>query len=259
MSIRHTWRIRRIRGGKWFRERGQKALPLLPHLFTLFNLTFGVIGIILAAREEFYKAALMVIGSLIADGLDGRVARWVKSDGEFGRELDSLADVVAFGVAPSVIIFGAGLQYWGAYGWIIAVLFPICGALRLARFNIIKTSGFFVGLPITAGGSIIASFVIYAGPELNGMAHWAYPLAMLFVSYLMISTIPYPDFKKRHAARVSVLPYVVPVLLVLYALSRDLRTLIFLPLASYAFFGFYIYLLRKWSEKVTPLLRPADK
>lgn len=257
---RIRWRIRSVRGGKWFRERGKKGLSLLPHVFTLLNLAFGVFSIVMAAMGNFKQAALLVGGSLLADGVDGRVARLVKADGEFGRELDSLADVVAFGTAPAFLVYQADLFHLGAWGLAICALFPICGALRLARFNIIKTSGYFIGLPITAGGTLVASLVYYTlaiTGEVQTLSVWMYPAIMLIVGYLMVSTIPYPDFKKFRGTRFRWIEWVVPLLVIIYSLARDLRSVIFLPLVTYAVLGPWLYLLRKWAEKIGPHLHTA--
>ena len=258
---RVRWRIRSIRGGKWFRERGQKGLSLLPHVFTLLNLAFGVFSIVMSAQGNFGLAALLIGGSLLADGIDGRVARWVKADGEFGRELDSLADVVAFGVAPAFLLYQGDLWRLGSWGLAICVLFPICGALRLARFNVIKTSGYFIGMPITAGGTLIVSLAYYSVAvtgEIRSLGLWMYPAILLAISYLMVSTIPYPDFKKFRGTRFRWIEWVVPLLVVVYSLVRDPRSVIILPLVAYAVLGPWLYLLRKWAERIGPRPHAAD-
>lgn len=259
---RGRWRIRTIRGGKWFRERGQKGLSFLPHLFTLLNLAFGLFSMIVASEagadaSRLKLAALLVGGSLLADGLDGRLARMVKADGEFGKELDSLADVVAFGTAPAFLMYKAALHDLLPAPWAMAIaaVFPVCGALRLARFNIIKTSGFFIGMPITAGGTLIASLVFYAASSNLSLHSWAYPVILLAVGYLMICTIPYPDFKKFRGARFRWIEWVVPLAVVVYSLVRDPRSVIFLPLVTYAVLGPWLYLLRKWADRIAT--RPA--
>lgn len=249
-------RIKRVRGAKWVRERGKRSLSMLPHVFTLTNLTLGMFAIIVAVSDDLVRAALLILAALVADGLDGRVARWVRSDGEFGKELDSLADVVSFGAAPAVVMYQTVLWQYGPYGWALAALFPVCGALRLARFNIVKTSGFFIGLPITAAGSILATLVLYTRGSVA--AHWIFPALVLVLSYLMISNIPYPDFKQRRGQQdrsPALWPWLVPVGLVAWALAQDYRTLIFLPLATYAFLGPYLHALQQWSHRVQPWLR----
>jgi CDP-diacylglycerol---serine O-phosphatidyltransferase len=259
-TARHKWRIRAVHSGKWFRERGQKGLSAIPHLFTLLNLTFGVFSIMMTIQGNFRAAALSVAGSLIADGLDGRLARLLKADGEFGKELDSLADVVAFGTAPAILLYQMELQQFGVYGMIIAFIFPMCGALRLAQFNIIKTSGFFMGVPITAAGTLVSCLAFYLMQE---STPWVSPyflaMSMLLLAYLMISTVPYPDFKKRKQKdkAVNVVPAVGPLLVILAVLisSRwNPWSVVVIPLAAYVTLGPWLLLLKQWSEKVQPRL-----
>lgn len=244
-AARGKWRIRAIRGGKWFRERGKKGVSMLPHLFTLANLAFGVYSILSTIRGHYQLAALMVGASLVADGLDGRIARLVRADGEFGKELDSLADVVSFGTAPAILAYMTVLERMDLYGLAVCAVFPICGALRLARFNIIKTSGFFIGLPITAAGTLLAALLyVYAGTPLAETT-LLLPAIMLLLAYLMVSTIPYPDFKKLRGARFRPVEWAGPVALVLFALLREPRSIAYLPLITYAFLGPYLYVVRR--------------
>ena len=127
---------------------------IIPNLFTSSNLAFGVIGITLAATGNTFGAAICVILSLIAAGLDGRVARALGVAGPMGRELDSLSDVVGFGVAPAYMLYVHDLQGLGWIAYVPLLAFAVFGAFRLARFNI-KTDevhGYFEGLPIPAAG-----------------------------------------------------------------------------------------------------------
>lgn len=255
-AARGKWRIRAVRGGKWFRERGQKGLSMLPHLFTLLNLAFGFLSIVLTMQGNYQQAALMIVASLVADGLDGRLARWFGADGEFGKQLDSLADVVSFGTAPALLVYVAGMQEYGLYGLLIAAIFPMCGALRLARFNIIKTSGFFMGVPITAAGTLLATIMWYSetGQRLHP-SMLIFPAALVLLSYLMVSAIPYPDFKTGRNHRPGIAQVAGPVLVtvgVLASLGWDLRGLVIVPLIVYATLGPWLLLLRQWREKVAP-------
>lgn len=263
-EIHGKWRIRAIYSGKWWRERGQKSLLAIPHLFTLLNLAFGVFSIMLTMRGEFEKASLCVIGSLIADGLDGRLARLFKSDGEFGKELDSLADVVAFGTAPAILLYQMVLKDFGYFGMAFAVVFPMCGALRLARFNIIKTSGFFMGVPITAAGTLLSCLAFYTLQEVKMPIKGIFPAVTLILAYLMVSTIPYPDFKKRPKAdgRVSVAPFVGPMLVILAVLAAsgwNPWSLVLLPLTVYVTLGPWLMFIKGWAERVQPWLEGAGR
>ncbi len=257
---RGKWRIRAVHSGKWWRERGKKGLSAIPHLFTLLNLAFGVISIVLTMRGDFRYAALVVVGSLVADGLDGRLARILRADGEFGKELDSLADLVSFGTAPALLLYEMILKDLGYFGLAVAIVFPMCGALRLARFNIIKTSGFFLGVPITAAGTLLSCLAFYTMQESTIVPVQSFfPVAMLLLAYLMISSIPYPDFKKRRQREgsINLWPAVGPALVALGlagASGWNPWVLVVVPLTVYVTLGPWLLLLRQWSEKVQPWL-----
>ncbi|MDB5085731.1 MAG: CDP-diacylglycerol--serine O-phosphatidyltransferase, partial [Bacilli bacterium] len=135
----------------------------LPSLFTVGNLFLGIISILLAFNKQFDTAALTVIVCMLLDGLDGRLARMLNVQSEFGKELDSLSDVISFGVAPAFIMYGVVLSSLDWIGIAITAIFPICGALRLARFNVAAavTPNYFVGLPITAAGGVLATMALY--------------------------------------------------------------------------------------------------
>ncbi|HEY8347748.1 MAG TPA: CDP-diacylglycerol--serine O-phosphatidyltransferase [Symbiobacteriaceae bacterium] len=257
---RRKWHIRAVYSGKWWRERGTKSLSAIPHLFTLLNLCFGVYSIYLTMHGQYAQAALTVVGSLVADGLDGRLARWLRADGEFGKELDSLADVVSFGTAPAILLHELALYQWGSFGMAVALLFPMCGALRLARFNIIKTSGFFMGVPITAAGTLLCCLALYTvQPDVPAISPGLLPVAMLVLSYLMISTIPYPDFKRRpkQLRPASIAPFVGPLLVgmaILLAADFNPWALVLIPLTVYVTLGPWLLLVKQWNEKVQPRL-----
>jgi CDP-diacylglycerol--serine O-phosphatidyltransferase len=209
----------------------------LPSFFTIGNLFLGIISIILAVQSEWQYAAIMVIIGMLLDGLDGRVARMLNTQSEFGKELDSLSDVISFGVAPALIMYVAVLKDYDIWGWIITAVFPICGALRLARFNVQPgIPGYFIGLPITAAGGVLATMALYSDLVQRPML----VLGMLLLSYLMISQIKYPNFKKIGFSRSSF--WMAPLLLVLIAMiavryPEQFPKVVFVPLALYAFYG----------------------
>ncbi len=249
-------KLKIAKGGRRLRalkRRGTQGLSLLPHLFTLGNLAAGVVSTIFTMEGSYTLGALAVFASMLFDALDGRMARWLRVQGDFGKQLDSLADLVAFGAAPALLMYRLNLQYLGYPGMAIAVLFPVAGALRLARFNLIKTTGYFIGLPITAAGGLVASFVIY-GRKLD---HWAFSAAMVVIALLMVSAIRYPDFKKASWRQIRVAPFVLPTLATLVILRASPRTVFFLPLLIYAASGVYLKLVQGWDRSVAPLLRNA--
>ncbi|MFD2172372.1 CDP-diacylglycerol--serine O-phosphatidyltransferase [Tumebacillus lipolyticus] len=211
----------------------------LPSVFTVGNLFLGIISIIVAFQGNFDWAALLVIIGMLLDGLDGRVARMLNAQSEFGKELDSLSDVISFGVAPAFIMYGVVLNKLGWIGMVITAIFPICGALRLARFNVATGSpNYFVGLPITAAGGVLATLALYH--DLLPSPNITLPLLMVFLAYLMVSNVKYPNFKKVGIPKATY--YIVPVILLIvlgtfFFWPQYVNRLIFLPLACYALYG----------------------
>src|SRR5690606_4471827 len=185
----------------------------LPSLFTIGNLVLGILSIILVFNGGAETAAMLVILAMLLDGLDGRVARALNVQSEFGKELDSLSDVISFGVAPAFVVYAVAFQEyhvagaWTAAAWAATSIFPICGALRLARFNVIAgTPGYFIGLPIPAAGGVLATMALFHA-ELSAPVLM---VAELLLSYLMVSTIKYPSFKKFTIPRAAV--WVTPII-----------------------------------------------
>lgn len=228
-----------VKGIKGGRETKMIVRRALPSMFTVGNLFLGIISIIVAFQSNFAWAALLVIIGMALDGLDGRVARALNAQSEFGKELDSLSDVISFGVAPAFIMYGVVLNEIGWVGTVITAIFPICGALRLARFNVATgTPNYFIGLPITAAGGVLATLALYQD-YIPRPTIWM-PLFMLFLAYLMVSNIKYPNFKKVGIPKSAY--YIVPAIVVLVAFvfwqfPSFAPKLVFLPLAAYAFYG----------------------
>ena len=220
----------------------------IPNLFTIGNLFLGVIAIIMAFNDEPNSAALLVIIAMLMDGLDGRVARALNAQSEFGKELDSLSDVISFGVAPAFIMYQAAFQDVNpAMAWIVTAVFPICGALRLARFNVIAGSpGYFIGLPIPAAGGVLATLALF-----NSELHFSLLLiSTLALSFLMISNMKYPNFKKLGLPRAAMwaIPIVVAGAVVLaYMFQEAIPKMILALLLLYALWG-----LKKNVERLLP-------
>jgi CDP-diacylglycerol--serine O-phosphatidyltransferase len=179
----------------------KRGIYLLPNLLTTGNLFCGFYGIIAAIKYDFRTAAIAILVSCLFDILDGKVARLTGSISRFGVEYDSLADLVAFGVAPALLVYLWALNPFGRLGWAAAFLFVACGALRLARFNVQADSAskkHFVGLPIPGAAAMVATTVLFfyrmggSDPTQNFLL-----LAMTYVlSFLMVSSIPYYSFKE---------------------------------------------------------------
>src|SRR3989441_13315825 len=168
---RHGPKRPRRRPWQELRERRRKSIFLLPSLLTTGNLFCGFFAMLLTVEARYTEATLAIFVAMIMDMLDGRVARLMKATSQFGVEYDSLADVVSFGVAPAFLLYSFALRDLGRPAWFAAFLFVICGALRLARFNVITGSTDkrdFIGLPIPAGAAGACSVVILVqGEELT--------------------------------------------------------------------------------------------
>jgi CDP-diacylglycerol--serine O-phosphatidyltransferase len=179
----------------------KRGIYILPNLFTTGNLFCGFFAIASAVNYKFKTAAVAILVSCVFDILDGKVARLTNSESRFGVEYDSLADLVAFGVGPAVVLYLWALQPFGRLGWVAAFLFVACGALRLARFNVQVNSvpkKHFVGLPIPGAACMVATTVLFlhhlgeGGPTRHLVL-----LAMTYLlGFLMVSTIPYNSFKE---------------------------------------------------------------
>lgn len=236
-----------VRGSGSLRRLLQKRPPserVLPHLLTLINLTAGFLSIVLTGRGHYVAAAWIVGISLVADGLDGRFARWLKAEGDFGKQLDSLADLVAFGVAPSYLLLETHLAPFGWWGLIVAILFPIAGALRLARFNLLQATGAFYGVPITVAGTFLAALyasTVHLEPEV-----WL--AAPCVLALLMVSNVRYPDFKKLPWSRIRIMPLILPTVVSLLIVRADWRAGLFLPLLLYSASGLYMAVVSAWEK-----------
>lgn len=178
----------------------KKGIYILPNLFTTASLFFGFYSIIASIGGEFSRAAIAILISCILDGLDGKIARATNTTSKFGAEYDSLSDLIAFGMAPAILAYSWALVSFGRYGWLAAFLFVVCGALRLARFNVqtgIIDSKVFNGLSIPAAAVVIATSVLffyYLGGE-GQFSHVSVLAGTVVLSLLMVSNIKYYSFK----------------------------------------------------------------
>ncbi len=208
------------------RRRRFRTIPvriLVPNLITLLALCAGLTAIRLAFEDKLEWALAAIVFAAVLDGLDGRVARLIKGQSRFGAELDSLADFVNFGCAPGLILYHWGLHDYGNVGWIAAMVFAICGALRLARFNVmiddpnrpLWAGNFFTGVPAPAG-ALVVMLPIYVsllgGPKFAATITLLYTLA---IAFLMVSQLPVFSGKRvgKRVPPEMVLPVIVLVVL----------------------------------------------
>ncbi|MEM4244869.1 MAG: CDP-diacylglycerol--serine O-phosphatidyltransferase [Candidatus Nanoarchaeia archaeon] len=161
-----------------------KELVKAPDFLTLGNLTLGVLSIIFSIKKDFNTAATMMIAAVFLDFLDGRVARMMRREGNFGKELDSLCDLVSFGVAPAIFVYQA--EVYSILTLIILVFFVCAGALRLARFNITEMKDYYNGLPITNAGWIIPLWYFIRLPYITFVI---LVIGILFISPIRIKKV----------------------------------------------------------------------
>ena len=172
---------------------------ILPNACTAANLFFGMLSILSTYEGKFFYASIFILLALIADGMDGRVARALNAASELGKEMVSLCDLGSFGIAPAFLAYAFCLHNFGTLGKAAAIIFALCGMWRLARFNVNTNvvHGFFMGLAIPAGGCIVATttllfLALNIHPENFGLV---YPITIIIVAYLMVSHVHYPNFK----------------------------------------------------------------
>jgi CDP-diacylglycerol--serine O-phosphatidyltransferase len=177
-----------------------KMAYLLPNLFTAGSIFLAILAVVAATNGQFERAFWLVILSSVFDALDGRVARLTKTTSQFGKEFDSLADVIAFGMAPAFIFYFAIGADFGRLGVLISALYVIFGAVRLARFNVNCSDtepNIFIGLPIPAAALLVVSWVLFWHQEVGTWLGGALLLLLMAATaVLMVSNIRYPSFKQ---------------------------------------------------------------
>jgi CDP-diacylglycerol--serine O-phosphatidyltransferase len=181
------------------KRRFSRGIYFLPSVFTVANIFCGFYAIISSMKGDLELAAMLIGLAILFDILDGRIARLANATSDFGKEFDSLADVISFGVAPAVLIYSWGLHLLPRIGWLACFLFVICGTMRLARFNIqskIVDKRFFVGMPIPAAAGVPAALV-FMFPEPLDLPAKVLPALVLivFLALLMVSRLRYYSFK----------------------------------------------------------------
>ncbi|MGE5379608.1 MAG: CDP-diacylglycerol--serine O-phosphatidyltransferase [Methylocystaceae bacterium] len=169
-------------------------MNFLPNAITLMNLAFGSLSLICTMNHDYHTAAIMIVLAVVMDSMDGRVARRLNASGDLGMELDSLCDLVSFGAAPAILYIAASIGVMSSYtyvdylGTLIGTLYVLCGAYRLARFNVLNIHEYFVGIPITLAGFIVA-LIYLSAPHIPTLLMMA---IMALLAYLMVSRITIP-------------------------------------------------------------------
>ena len=212
---------------------------VLPNLFTAASIFTGIISLTEAAKGRYEQAAWLIFLSLVFDGLDGRIARLTHTCSRFGLEFDSLADIVAFGVAPAMLLYFQVGRHYGRFGILVSALFVVFGAIRLARFNVTDSCnepGVFIGLPIPTAAVFVAGWsLLFTGHHLEALGILLL-FASLLVAFLMVSNIRYPSFKKLDLDRPLMLKTLILLTLVaslLYLFSSEGLALLILAYIAY--------------------------
>lgn len=242
-------------------DNNSARIYLLPNLMTAGNLFCGFAAVLHILEAvilmnagsdpalKIHSAIWFILGACIFDLLDGRLARLGGSESAFGREFDSLADIVSFGIAPALLVFQIVLRDFDRYGWLIAFVYLACGALRLARFNCVAAQSGpgnapkdFEGFPIPAAAGLIASLTLFmlwldAGQKTIGPWKYALPPLMLFLSFMMFSRVRYPSFKAVHWRTRRSIPKFIATILVLIFTAMNYEWMPAMIFIAYLLYG----------------------
>jgi CDP-diacylglycerol---serine O-phosphatidyltransferase len=240
----------------------RRGIYLLPNLFTTGALFAGFYAIVAAIDGNFERAGVAVFVAMVFDGLDGRVARWTSTESAFGKEYDSLSDMVSFGVAPAIVTYQWGVariaEYgliWGRAGWLAAFFFAVAAALRLARFNTRAPADkrFFEGLPSPSAAAIVAAFVWFSSewrePGLVGLIV-AFVVTMV-AGALMVSRFRYYSFKDVNLGGHIPFRYFVLVPLAFVLIAVKPPVMLFVLFSTYALSGPVWWLAQRMRRKPT--------
>lgn len=219
----------------------RRGIYILPNFFTTCSLFCGFYSIIASFNGNFTKAAWAVLLSAVFDWLDGKIARISHSISQFGMEYDSLSDLIAFGVAPGVMIYTWALTPFGRIGWLASFLYVACTALRLARFNVHSSTmeiRYFQGMPSPAAGGLIATTIIishHLGWD-ETIKHLSILLLTFYLSFMMVSKIRYQSLKQELKGRIP-FQILVTILCVLIIIVAEPYITLFVLFFLYAFSG----------------------
>jgi CDP-diacylglycerol--serine O-phosphatidyltransferase len=219
----------------------RKGIYILPNLFTTGSLFAGFYSMVSGVNGDYRTAAIWILVSLVFDGLDGKVARATGTTSKFGVEYDSLADLVAFGVTPGLLMYFWALKPFGRLGWLASFLFVVCGALRLARFNVqVDTveSKRFIGLPIPAAASMVSATVIFFNHY--GLSCYKKPAILILIyalAFLMVSSIKYYSFKDPELIKRQPFGFLVLAVVLLIVIAAEPPLMVFVLFLCYILSG----------------------
>ena len=267
-------------------SRLRKSIYLLPNILTAANMVFGILSITYSIQDSltlmtsdtssilpFVLPAKLILVSIFLDFMDGRVARATGTTSKFGMEFDSLSDLISFGMAPAILIYLSVLRYLGVWGIAITILYVVCAAIRLARFNVqsqVEEKDHFTGLPSPAAAGLLASYVLLSrwagwygkGVILNKVMGWyeenltlweqsIVPIMTVVIALVMVSTIAYPSLKKWK--RETIKPVTLGIVaIMIFCLVYAYEFAAFVLLAFYLLWGIGRSFTRKSAERLRP-------
>ncbi|MFJ1269017.1 CDP-diacylglycerol--serine O-phosphatidyltransferase [Legionella lytica] len=243
-------------------KENRSGIYLLPNLFTTASLFAAFYSLVASMKGQYEASVIAIFIGMIADGLDGRIARLTNTQSEFGAQYDSLSDLVTFGVAPSLLMYNLSLSHLGKVGWLVAFVYTAAVALRLARFNTqleIADKRYFQGLPCPPSAAVMASFawLCYQNDWHNMFVAVVTAIMSLVASALMVSNFRYYSFKEVDFKGKVPFLYVLVMIVLFVAIAANPSWVIFITFGLYAFSGLIITLLavhkvrkqRKHSER----------
>jgi CDP-diacylglycerol--serine O-phosphatidyltransferase len=223
---------------------------VLPNLVTIMGLFCGFYSIIASLKGQYTLAASATLVAFVFDGIDGKIARLMNATSDFGIQLDSLSDLVSFGVAPAILVYKWALEPYGRLGWMAAFLFVACGALRLARFNVMTKKidpRYFIGLPIPAAAGVVAASVLFVkeyigNPEDITLPVW-FTFTIYILAFLMVSNVKYYSGKSLFQQK----SYNVLVMFVLaiFVIGLIPELSLFVLSVGYAFSGLLLFAYKR--------------
>ncbi len=232
-------------------QQQRRGIYLLPNLFTTLSLFTAFYSIVASLQHRYETASIAIFIGMIADSLDGRVARLTNTQTEFGAQYDSLADMVAFGVAPSLVAYSWALSYVGKSGWLVAFFYTASVALRLARFNTQMATTdkrYFIGLPCPASAGVVASIIWFSTSQSFPIKVLAWPMAvMMFVlAGLMVSNLRFHSFKEVDFKGKVPFRYILWMVFIFVSLAAYPSLVLLISFMLYSFLGPIMTLKRQW-------------
>lgn len=242
----------------------RKGIYLLPNMITISALFCGFYAIVMSLNLEFKQSTVAIFIGMILDSMDGRVARLTRTQSEFGAQLDSLSDMVTFGVAPALVAYEWSLKGMGRMGWVAAFIYCACAALRLARFNTniaVVDKRFFQGLPSPAAAAIVAGF-IWLMDDLGFFGrdfYWTCWSITLYAGLTMVTNVPFYSFKEMNIRKSVPFIAVIVLVLIVVTISFDPPKVLFGLFVLYGLSGYVVYVWHKIKGKPVSIVQTEEE